>query len=246
MAAGKNNPWEDEKTATKYLARVKDAIPLAPEQMDVALRVIRAAKPSPAIGLDLGCGDGRLGKAVMEAFPGMKFAFVDFSEKMIGAAKRNLAGSGEHAAFFVSDLATPGWAQTVRDLAPFDIIVSGFAIHHLPDERKKLIYREILDLLSPGGVFLNFEHVSSATPWVEERFDEFMIDSIYERNMQKGDSATREEIRRRYEARTDKEVNILAPVRVQNDWLREIGFVEVDCFFRVFEIALFGGMRPED
>ena len=51
------------------------------------------------------------------------------------------------------DLAAPGWTQGVRDLAPFDIIVSGFAIHHLPDVGKKRVYREIFDLLAPGLVF---------------------------------------------------------------------------------------------
>lgn len=243
MAAGEN-PWKDEKTSAEYLARVKDAIPLAKEQMDVALRVIRAAKPSPATGLDLGCGDGRLGKAVMEAFPGMEFAFVDFSQKMIDAAKLNLAGAEDRTSFVTADFGASGWTQGVRDKAPFDVIVSGFAIHHLPDDGKKRVYRGIFDLLSPGGVFLNFEHISSATPWVEERFDEFMIDSIHDRCRQRGEGATREEIRAGYEIRTDKEVNILAPVRVQNDWLREIGFVDVDCFFRVFEIAVFGGKRP--
>jgi hypothetical protein len=36
---------------------------------------------------------------------------------------------------------------------------------------------------------------------------------------------------------------ILAPVDLQCAWLRLIGFQDVDCFFKVFELALFGGRK---
>ena len=38
--------------------------------------------------------------------------------------------------------------------------------------------------------------------------------------------------------------NILAPVEVQCQWLREIGFTDVDCYLKMFEVAVFGGRRP--
>jgi hypothetical protein len=48
-----------------------------------------------------------------------------------------------------------------------------------------------------------------------------------------------------YYNRQDKAGNILASVNDQLAWLRQIGFVEVDCHFRLFELALFGGRKPE-
>jgi len=53
-----------------------------------------------------------------------------------------------------------------------------------------------------------------------------------------------EELSRTYLERPDKEENILAPVELQCSWLRDLGFADVDCFFRLFELALFGGRRP--
>src|SRR5438067_1784111 len=37
----------------------------------------------------------------------------------------------------------------------------------------------------------------------------------------------------------------LAPFEEQCRWLREIGFGPVDCFWKYFELALFGGFRQE-
>jgi len=45
--------------------------------------------------------------------------------------------------------------------------------------------------------------------------------------------------------RPDKEANILAPVELQCNWLRKIGFEDVDCYFKIFELAVFGGRRPK-
>ena len=38
--------------------------------------------------------------------------------------------------------------------------------------------------------------------------------------------------------------NILPPVETQCDWLRDIGFKRVDCYQKLFELAVFGGTRP--
>ena len=55
---------------------------------------------------------------------------------------------------------------------------------------------------------------------------------------------SRDEVARHYYDRPDKSANILAPVERQCTWLREIGFTDVDCYLKVFELAVFGGRRP--
>ena len=40
--------------------------------------------------------------------------------------------------------------------------------------------------------------------------------------------------------------NILATVEKQCDWLLEIGFQEVDCYMKIFELALFGGVKTKN
>ena len=123
------------------------------------------------------------------------------------------------------------------------MIVSGFAIHHLSDERKRALYEEIFDLLSDGGVFLNCEHVASVTPRIEQMFDDAMTEHLYQRRKEKGESVTPEQVRQDFLQRPDRAANILASVEDQCRWLREIGFRDVDCFWKYFELAIFGGIK---
>ena len=97
--------------------------------------------------------------------------------------------------------------------------------------------------------FLNLEHVASRTPAGVKLFDEFFIDHLHRFHADTDASATRASVSSTYYKRPDKEENILASVEQQCRWLREIGFQDVDCFFKVFELALFGGRKtasPEE
>jgi SAM-dependent methyltransferase len=192
--------------------------------------------------LDLGCGDGILGRTVMREYPLAAGVFVDFSQPMIEAAKKK-ADVGR-ATFVVQDLAAGGWVRPVEPHAPFDLALSGFAIHHLPDERKRELYREIAALLRPGGLFLNLEHVASGSQWADEAFDDLFVDALWSHQQKRGGALTREEVAQQWYHRPDKTENILAPVEVQCQWLREIGLTDVDCFFKLFQLALFGGKKP--
>ena len=110
-------------------------------------------------------------------------------------------------------------------------------------ERKRELYAEIFDLFRQGGIFLHLEHVSSATEGIEAVFDDCFTDHLYAVHSRSTSAASRKQIAETYYARPDKAENILAPVEMQCDWLREIGFSDVDCFFNVFELALFCGRR---
>jgi SAM-dependent methyltransferase len=234
--------WQRQDLAKLFLEDVRGGIPLAAEQIDVLLRVVRYAIPGIERLLDLGCGDGILGRTVMAEYPKATGVFLDFSEHMIDAAKQK--ADALRAAFVIQDLGAKTWSQSVSGHAPFDLVLSGLAIHHLPDERKKELYREISDLLKPGGMFLNLEHVSPQSEWAKQAFDDLFVDSLCSYHQRLGGTKTRDPVAKEWYHRPDKTENILASVEVQCRWLQEIGFVEVDCFFKLFQLALFGGKKP--
>jgi SAM-dependent methyltransferase len=238
----RDRAWQSAGLAEAYLTGVRGAIPLAAEQIDVIVRLARAARPEARLVLDLGCGDGVLGHALLDAFADNKptGTFADFSRPMLDAARGRLAGYD--ARFVEIDYARPDWVAAVGRPGAFDVVVSGFSIHHQPDDRKRVVYQGIYTLLSPGGIFLNLEHVASASRWGEEQFEAYFIDALSRFHAPRG--KTRVQVAEDFYHRPDKEANILTPVEAQCDWLREIGYTHVDCFLKIFELALFGGMKP--
>ena len=166
--------------------------------------------------LDLGTGDGRLLALVKREHPNTEAVAIDFSPAMLEAAKKRFAGDSS-VAVVAHNLDDP-----LPDLGRFDAVISCFAIHHVVHERKRALYSEIHALLNPGGAFCNLEHVASLSPSLHEQF-------------LRGIGFTLE---------TEDPSNKLLDVETQLQWLREIGFVEVDCHWKWRELALLAGRRP--
>ena len=201
--------WQDEEHVALYREQQLPAVPHVAEGDAVLVELL----PSRLRRLlDVGCGDGRLIGLVRDAREGVDAVGIDFSQPMLAAARERFEG---HAWFVEHNLSEP-----LPELGMFDAIVSGFAIHHLPDDRKISLYTELFDLLEPGGVFLNLEHVASATPALSA---EFMAVLGIE---------------------TDDPSNQLVMVETQAEWLREIGFADVDCMWKWRELALLHGRKP--
>lgn len=238
--------WQSASVSNDFLEGMRGAIPLAAEQLAVMVRVIQEARPNLDNFLDIGCGDGLLGQAVLAHYPDAHGILLDFSQPMIEAARHKLAARKENLTFIVQDYGVPLWLESVKSYAPFDVIVSGFSIHHQPDSRKRELYQEIFDLLKPGGIFLNLEHIAPGSPWLEQVFDEIFIDAMVAHNQRRGLNPSREAVADEYHNRPHKEANILAPLETQCAWLREIGFAHVDCYLKIFELALFGGIRTHE
>jgi SAM-dependent methyltransferase len=202
----------DEQKVHRYLGRA-DEFPHRAEGEGVLLEhVPRDARRI----LDLGTGDGRLLALLQVDRPEMLGVGVDFSEIMLEAARKRYADD-ERIELVKHDLAEP-----LSALGRFDAVVSSMAIHHLEHERKRSLYGEVFDLLEPGGVFANFEHVASATHRLHAAFFAAIGEPL-----ENEDPSDR-----------------LLDVETQLGWLRELGFDDVDCYWKWLEMALLIGVKP--
>jgi len=203
--------WHSEDKVREYVSRVgrlearrqgeAELVEYLPTHVDRAL--------------DLGCGDGRLLELVLNTHHETAEAIgLDDSPPMLELAQQRL-GHDPRVSIVSHDLSEP-----LPELGQFDVIVSGFAIHHLEHERKRRLFAEIADALTPGGRFINLEVVQCATPLLHELFNE-RIGRVG------GDP---EDIR--------------AGAGEQLEWMRDAGLIEVDCAWRWRGFAVLIGSAP--
>jgi len=224
--------------AREFVDKRRSAIPFAQEQLSIMARVARHYVGHAERVVDLGCGDGLLARVILNKYPEASAVLVDHSTPMLALAEESMAAYSGRYRTLEFDLSDP-LSQLIE--GDVDIVVSGYAIHHLPDTLKQNLYREIYALLRPGGIFINVEHVASATQRQEDLFDDVLID-----NLVNSSGRGRDEVAASYHNRPDKGDNILAPVGDQLTWLQDIGFENVDCHFKFLELAVFGGTKPEN
>lgn len=236
--------WRSAKLTEDYLEGVRGGIPLAETQIELIIRIIRSWFPELHTFLDMGCGDGILGRQLLQEWPDSEGIFMDFSQPMISSAKEKCEPYKNRCSIILQDYSRTNWVESIKDKIPVDVVISGYSIHHHEDEKKYSIYNDVFNILKPGGVFLNLEHVASPNPGIERLFDETFVDGLYAYHIRSGGTETRGDIAEKFYNREDKVLNKLTLVEKQVEWLRDIGYVNADCFFKMFELALFGGQKP--
>ena len=200
--------WLDHEKVEEYVGRVNR---LAARQAG-EVELVEALPEHVERVLDLGCGDGKLAAVVLEARPDAAEAIgLDRSAPMLDLARERFAQE-PRARLVEHDLEQP-----LPDLGRFDVIVSGFAIHHLEDERKRSLLVEAARALRPGGVFANLEVVQCATDELQQEFY------------------------RRIERPGGDPEDRLTTIEGQLAWMRDAGLAQVDCLWRWRGFALLVG-----
>lgn len=212
MKASRKNEYSNASHALAYLARA-DRIPHRGDGEGVLLELLPSSIERV---LDLGTGDGRLLAVVKSARPHVEGVAVDFSHAMLDAARKRFAESAS-VLVIEHNLENP-----LPDWGRFDAVISSFAIHHLEDERKFALYREVFEILESGGVFANIEHVCSPSSKLHDDFYRALDMDVADEDPS----------------------NRCISVEVQVGWLRDIGFSDVDCFWKWRELALLAGTKP--
>jgi len=229
--------WQDEEIARQFVEARASMVPFADEHIRLLLQVVEHFAPPPRLILDLGCGDGILSRSLLDTYPDASAVLLDNSEPMLASARAATQRYGERCEVHFADLAQP-ITGLLAGRRP-DLAVSGFAIHHLPHERKRSLYAEIVHLLPAGGLLVNLEHVASGSPLLNELFVNVYLDFTA-----RASGAPREQMAEAFHAAMELEGDILLDVETQLRWLRELGLQHVDCYFKWLEVAMFGGVRP--
>jgi len=129
---------------------------LSPGGPEEVREIVRGLDLDGKALLDIGCGTG--GPAsVLAGEKGARVTALDVEPQLLERARRTAAAAGV-AARMTFTLAEPG--PLPFEAQTFDVVFSKDALIHIPD--KRALYKEILRVLKPGGLFAASDWLASA------------------------------------------------------------------------------------
>lgn len=213
-------------------------------------------KTGPRI-IDLGAGSGILLEKVLTRHPDSKCYWVDFSNDFLKIAKERLSRFGERVEFILSPI-EGDWEReiVVGGGEGVDAIFSMSAIHHLESSEKKRIYRRCFELLNRSGWFFNIDEMKTVYMDAQLKSLYFWIEHVegaregisgdmdvhYQRwndHFQNWKRRNVDEIDHPKKKGDDIHDSFLK----QMEWLREIGFVNVDLYIKYHLWSVIGGQK---
>ena len=133
---------------------------------------------------------------------------------------------------------------------PLRCVVSSLSIHHLFDEEKQQLFRELADQLEPGGALLVADIIKPATQQIADLFAKQYDEIVRKQSLLiRGDLSGFEQFQQLewnyflhdyHSVDTNDHPSCLSD---QLRWLREVGFSVVDCFWLQAGHAVYGGYK---
>lgn len=125
-------------------------VPDRDEQIQAICNLASYAKVNRDI-IELCCGPGLLAKALLERLPHSRLLGYDGSLVMLAQANKTLEEFGERFSSRQFLLESSDWRVPDQQA---HLIVSSLAIHHLDDQEKEILYRDLYKMLAPGGMLI--------------------------------------------------------------------------------------------
>ncbi|MFK3979211.1 class I SAM-dependent methyltransferase [Micromonospora sp. NPDC050397] len=144
--------WDEQQAA--YVADRE-------QRFAAMLDVLSLLFPDELTVLDLACGPGAIADRVLTALPRARVVAVDYDPILLHVARGVLADHGDRADVREVDLVAPDWPR-VLDGQRVDAVLSSTALHWLSPEQLLRVYRATAELLPPGGILLNADHLRFA------------------------------------------------------------------------------------
>ncbi len=190
--------------------------------------------------LDLGCGDGIVTSELLSIDDHISSTLVDPSVDMLEKARERFKS---HENITYKEYSFQDIVQRNEPDQIFDFVVSAQAIHHLDTGEKREIFTYIHSHLDRGGHFLNIDVIRPDRDihdnWYMELWKEWMDDRKAALGIEMDSYG---DIIRRYKGSGDNKPDTLEE---QLHTLKEIGFQDVDCFYKYGIFVVYGGRKEE-
>lgn len=235
--------WKRGGKLEHFVSTADLVVPRRGEQIEFILQLIPHEHTKPIRVLDLGAGQGTLTEAILQMFPNGRVVWLDGSADMMEIAEERLGKYRNRISFVLEELNGPSWLKSLK--GKFDVIISSLAIHHLSDRRKRALFREIWKITKTRGAVIIADLVKAESKLLEKKYERIWLETVRRQAKEiAGIERTYEEVEAKHrEMQTGEDRP--ASLGAQLKWLRQAGFVDVDCFWKYACFAVFGGFKRE-
>lgn len=229
--------WKSEENIKRWAAEAKAREAKRAEPLRYAAALLPFEKDDEFTILDLAAGTGMAARAIMDFYPNCKAVLADFSNAMMSEGAKVLEPYEGRYRYVEFDLRQSVWPAEIP--VPIDSAITSQAIHHMPDDRKASLFREVFERLKPGGWYVNYEPFKADDLKIEDTWqrvnDRFDPSLAYKRIHRSPQEESQHQNHVRYMMELDRQV----------DLFREAGFEAVDVYWKQLDYAIYGGRKPK-
>ncbi len=142
--------WDEQQTG--YL-------PHREARFTAMLDVLEELLPANFTALDLCSGPGSISQRLLARFPNAWCIAADLDPLLLAMGQTVLGDGGGRLRWVEVDLMKSEDLAAELGVEQVDAVLSTTALHWLPVEHLVLLYRQLGQLVRPGGVFLNGDHI---------------------------------------------------------------------------------------
>jgi SAM-dependent methyltransferase len=129
-------------------------------QISVLLDVIEAVAGTAPTVIDLGCGPATITCRLFDRLPRARSIALDVDPVLLTIASATFADD-DRVQIVRADLRDAGWGDALPE-CQIDAVVTATALHWLPQDAVRRLYRDLAGLIRPGGVVAHSERMPLA------------------------------------------------------------------------------------
>jgi tRNA (cmo5U34)-methyltransferase len=212
------------------------------KMVQIAIEVLPFPRTVALRAIDLGIGTGYFTEQFLNHFSNSRVLGIDGAQAMVELAKARLRSLASRVEFVIGDF------RNLKQLAPevgtADVVFSAYALHHLARSDKKNVLRIVVELLVPGGWFINADLIVADSVELESRLQELRVAGIVKRAEAADHRFTDSASTGRFLANLEKNERD-QPLTLSEDLavLRSSGLKNVSAFWLEYRELVSGGQK---
>jgi ubiquinone/menaquinone biosynthesis C-methylase UbiE len=171
---------------------------------------------------DLGAGTGLLTKAIYEMYPNANYTLIDISKDMLKIARERFSGISNF------NFLEYNYVENIP-VNNCDLICSALSIHHLEENDKENLYKNIYSKLNENGCFINLDQFVVKSEKIDALYNSWWHDYINNSGIKQDEKEAHLERRK-----LDKENTIDETIKL----LKKSGFENVECVYNFMKLGV--------